>query len=112
MRRSCFLTACAVTLITVHGLVHGWWSGRWSEADDPQVAARRLAALPMNLGEWTGEAMSLDAKHQALGEIRGYVLRRYVHRRNKAVVSMLLVWGRGGPIAAHTPHAEKLQRKK
>ncbi len=103
MRRSLFLTALAVTLVALHGLVHGWWSGRWSDSDDPHGAARRLAALPMTINEWDGEPMAIDAKHQAIGEICGYVSRRYIHRRHKTVLSLLIVWGRGGPIAVHTP---------
>jgi hypothetical protein len=55
------------------------------------------------LGDWDGEALALDPHHQAIGEIRGYLLRRYVHRSRKTVLSVLLVCGKPGPISVHTP---------
>ena len=103
MQRSLFLTALAVAHVLLHGLVHGWWTDRWSVSGEPQASADRLANVPLTVGEWDGDAMELDAKHQAIGEIRGYVLRRYVHRRHKTAVSLLIVCGRPGPISVHTP---------
>lgn len=35
--------------------------------------------------------------------LTGYAMRRYVHRKTGRALSVLLVCGRPGPIAAHTP---------
>jgi exosortase len=93
----------ALALVLLQGLVHGWWTDRWTVSEEPGVSAARLADVPLTVGEWDGEALALDPHHQAIGEIRGYLLRRYVHRSRKTVLSVLLVCGRPGPISVHTP---------
>ena len=103
MRRALVLNLLAVALLILHGIVHGWWSGRWSDGRELDAAADRLANVPLTLGEWNGEPMQLNAKRQAMGEIRGSLLRRYVHRQHRTVLSLLIVCGEAGPIAVHTP---------
>jgi exosortase len=99
--RSSILVALAI--VVLQGLVHGWWIDRWTVSDEPGASAARLADVPLTMGEWDGEALALDPHHQAIGEIRGYLFRRYVHRSRKTVLSVLLVCGRPGPISVHTP---------
>src|SRR5262245_54451671 len=101
--RRCLLTVLAVTLVAANGLIHGLWSDRWSEAEELRDAAERLGRVPLTVGAWQGEDMEMDPKHRAVGEIRGYVLRRYIRRQDKTAVSLLVVCGRPGPIAVHTP---------
>src|SRR5262249_10183186 len=45
----------------------------------------------------------LGEREVAIGELEGYLSRRYVHRRTGVAVSALLVCGRPGPISVHTP---------
>jgi exosortase len=96
-------TLLALAVVVLQGLVHSWWIDRWAVSDEPGVSAARLADVPRTVGEWDGEDLTLDPHHQAIGEIRGYLFRRYVHRSRKTVLSVLLVRGRPGPISVHTP---------
>lgn len=103
MRRSLLLTGLGVLVVALHGLLHGWSSGRWSGPAEIQVSAARLQQLPLRIGDWQGEDLHLDPKRQALAGIQGYVMRRYVHRRLGTALSLLIVCGRHGPISVHTP---------
>ncbi len=102
MSRVCpLLTVFAVVLSS--GALHGVLTNRWGNSGALERATARLADLPMTLGEWDGQAEELDPREVALADVSGYVLRRYVNRRTGAVVSVLFVCGRPGPVAAHVP---------
>jgi hypothetical protein len=47
--------------------------------------------------------MALEAGSLQRGEIAGSVARRYVHRSTEQEMLVMLVCGRPGPIAVHTP---------
>jgi exosortase/archaeosortase family protein len=97
------LAGAALAVVLAHGAVHAVWSGRWSDGAEISAYVARLDRVPMKLGDWEGEALRIDPKRQAIGEIEGYVLRRYVHRRSRGVVSLLVVCGKAGPISVHPP---------
>lgn len=93
----------AVPLVLAFGVAEGLWTDRWHQAPDVALAAGRLAAVPLTVGEWQGEDQVMDARVRAKAEIAGYLLRQYVHRPTGATVSVLLVCGRPGPVSVHTP---------
>jgi hypothetical protein len=93
----------AFFIVTGAGLLHGLWSDRWQASDAPEAAAERLRALPLVIGDWEGSASELDAVHAQRAEIRGSVQRLYVHRATKQEIMVVLLCGRPGPIAAHSP---------
>jgi hypothetical protein len=95
------LTVFAVVLSS--GALHGVWTNRWAPSGALERAAARLTDLPMTLGDWDGQADELDARQAAVAGVSGSVLRRYVNRRTGAVVSVLLVCGRPGPVSVHVP---------
>jgi hypothetical protein len=99
------LAACVVfSTVLVSAAVAGLWTGRWGSSRALQDAVARLDEVPLTLGEaWDGQPEELSDQEVAVAEIDGYVRWRYVNRRTGAVVSMLLVCGRSGPVAAHTP---------
>jgi hypothetical protein len=101
------LVAASVVLsvVLVSAAVAGLWTGRWGNSRALEEAVARLDGVPMSLGDgWDGQPENnMNEREVAVAEIEGYVRRRYVHRRTGAVVSMLLVCGRAGPIAAHAP---------
>ncbi len=103
MARSVLLLTLALAVVVAHGVAHGLLTDRWSASDEPAASAARLADVPLAVGDWDGEDLSLDPRHQAVGEIRGYLLRRYVRRGDRATVSLLVVCGKPGPISVHTP---------
>jgi hypothetical protein len=101
LRRLCLPAALAV--IVVSGLAHGLAVDRWGASADRRLAAARLAAIPSVIGAWTGESLSLPDRQVAASGIDAYVLRRYVHQHRGEQVTVLVVSGKAGPVALHTP---------
>jgi hypothetical protein len=84
------------------GLVHGFWTDRWAQSGEVQAAVGRLSAIPLDLGEWRGEDVERKPGEQAPG-VAGSVTRHYTNRARGLTVVMVLVCGRPGPVATHTP---------
>ena len=93
----------ALPAIVAAGYVHGRWTDRWTPSRAVESAVARLARVPATIGDWEGHDLELTRETAAMAGIDGSVMRRYVNRRTGAAVSILLVCGRPGPIAAHTP---------
>jgi len=94
----------AVALIIGSGIVHALWTDRWSLSNEPRASAERLEQVPHVLGDWQGtDGPPVDAQDMAIGEIAGFLSRNYVNRQTGASVGLLMVCGRPGPIAVHTP---------
>jgi hypothetical protein len=90
--------------VLVSGGAAGFWSGRWGSPSSLREAAARLERVPLTAGEsWDGHTAELSEREVALTELEGYLNRRYVHRDTGAVVTVLLVCGRPGPVSVHTP---------
>lgn len=87
----------------VYGIAEGLWTGRWVQSGSMEEAVAKLETVPMNLGNWKGEAQEVDQEEIEAGQIAGNVHRRYTNSETKVTVTMLLVCGRPGPIAVHTP---------
>ena len=54
LTRWIFAAAAAAALVVV-GLVHGYWTDRWTTSADTAAAAARLQDIPLNVGDWIGE---------------------------------------------------------
>ena len=92
-------------LIVLSGVGHGMLTRRWHDGADVRAAAARLAKVPLTVGEWDGRSQDMDSREQEMGRIEGYLMRQYVNRSTGTAVQVLVVCGRPGPIAAHTPEA-------
>lgn len=86
------------------GIVHGFWTDRWVPPMETVQAAERLQAIPLELGEWDGEALEVKTGEAGAG-VAGCIKRRYVNHKTGVVISLFLVCGRGGPVSIHTPEA-------
>lgn len=93
----------ALTVVVLAGLVHGNWTGRWSQSQALDAAVSRLDGIPAVVGDWEGRSLTLDRRQVEIGEIAGNVLRTYKNRRDGREVTVLVVCGRPGPISVHTP---------
>jgi len=93
----------AFLLLTFSGTVQGLWTCRWGPAANLEAAAACCDRMPMSLGDWEGHATPIDTRQLDVAEAVGHISRQYVHRHTGQPVSVLLVWGRPGPIAVHTP---------
>ena len=90
----------AVALVVLCGVVHGFWTGRWSAPASADVVAR-LDSVGLDLGDWQGEKLDVDSR--LVEGMAGALYRRYVNRATGSAVTVYLVCGRPGPVAVHTP---------
>lgn len=92
----------ALAIVIASGAVHGIWTGRWSTSRELEDRVAALGRIPRTIGDWRGQALSLDRRTTEVGEIAGYLMRRYEDPRGDAL-TVLIVCGRPGPISVHTP---------
>src|SRR5687768_16522198 len=90
-------------LLVGYGVAEGWWTNRWAPPIDWNAPIERLERIPLRLGSWIGENVKLTERELAIGHIKGYWHRRYLQPSNGKIMTVLLVCGRPGPIAAHSP---------
>jgi hypothetical protein len=86
-------------------LLHGRWTDRWSFSGEPEASCSRLPKQDeaMILGDWKGRpAEPLAHEDIVIGEIAGYFSQVFTHP-NGAVIQVLVLCGRPGPIAVHSP---------
>jgi hypothetical protein len=93
----------ALPVVVGFGIAEGLCTNRLVSNETLTEASGRLAGVPLTLGEWEGQPTEFDPRQAAQAEVSGSLSRRYVHRPTGAVVSVLLVWGRSGPISVHPP---------
>jgi hypothetical protein len=102
MLRSLPLVVAAASLLG-SGLLCGLHTNRWGEPAQLQAAAARLDAVASELGDWQGTPADLDARALQAAEVTGHLARHYVHRRTGGEITVILLCGRPGPLAVHTP---------
>ncbi len=93
----------ATLLLVGAGCALGLWTDRWGLSADLEQAPGKLARLPRAVGPWHGTDEVLDQRQARAAEARGYLLRRYAHADSGATLSVLVVCGRPGPVAVHSP---------
>jgi hypothetical protein len=93
--------AVAISTVLFVGLVHGYWTGRWEDAERAAASAAQLQQLPLNLGDWQGQDLQPDAREAS--KLSAYLYRRYFNQRTGAIVTVILASGRPGPVSIHTP---------
>ena len=93
----------AILLVIISGMVKVQWADHATAAKELQSATARIGILPWTIGDWTGEPADLDERGLDRAGIVGHINRCYTNRRTGASVTMLLVFGRPGPIAVHGP---------
>jgi hypothetical protein len=91
----------AVLAVTASAIVHGWWVGRWEQANAASTTTAVLEQIPMRLGDWEGERLELNATEAR--NYSGVVYRRYVNTATGVSVAVVLVAGKSGPVSIHSP---------
>jgi hypothetical protein len=95
--------ASAILIVIGTGIIHGLQIDRWSRPSDLSAEAARLDRVALKIGDWEGRKSPIDAREFAGASVDGFLVRNYKNRRHGAGVSVVLVCGRPGPIAVHTP---------
>ncbi len=101
MLRWLFAVTASIAFLAT-GLVHGYWTDRWTVNEETRAAAERLDTIPLHVGDWDGEEIEVKPGQAAPG-VAGCIQRRYVNRNLGVTVVVALVNGRPGPVATHTP---------
>lgn len=97
--------ALALILLTVGGgVIHGKLSHRWGPPDRLLAAGARLQHIPDSAGTWKVEStQQLPDSARTMLECAGDVSRNYLDSAGGANVSLTLLLGPAGPMAAHSP---------
>jgi hypothetical protein len=93
----------SLTLLLASGVVHGLWTERWNPSTALEEAGARLMRVPLEIGDWQGEDVETDAADYAMAGARFYWARTYTHRHGGGTVFAILMCGRAGKMAVHTP---------
>ena len=68
-----------------------------------QLAVSKLDRVPMVIGEWKGRPETVDSRDRIAAGLNGLVMRHYENSRTGGTTTLVLVCGRPGPVAVHTP---------
>jgi hypothetical protein len=103
MLRTILLCLTATTVVGLTGLAHGLRTGRWQTSRAVESAVAGLSRVPMDVGDWKGEAVEVEAHAFAHVGADGFLVRRYQNRLTGRTLSVMLVGGLPGPISVHSP---------
>jgi Protein of unknown function (DUF3485) len=93
-----FLAAIAMLLasgVLYHSLA--------SDSEQLDIAAAKVARVPKIVGAWHGQDETTDDRAFAQTGAKGYWTRHYVNQQTKDSVLVILMCGRPGKMAVHTP---------
>src|SRR5580765_3646194 len=93
----------AFAVVLVSGLAHGVWTQRWQPARELEEACTRLYAVPLKAGPWQGNNLEGDPDAFRQARAAGYWTRRYSKDAADAPITVILMCGRAGHMAVHTP---------
>src|SRR5262249_32960731 len=93
----------AVALLLVSGVAHGLWSERWAPSAALHEAAARVALVPAEIGGWKATDVETESAAFFRAGALQYLARSYVDERRKTPVPVILMCGRAGRMAVHTP---------
>jgi hypothetical protein len=100
-RKAAIATALAFLLLS--GLVHGLWTDRWGNSEVLQSALARVEDVPMQIGSWKAEVQEVDAEPFRRAGAQAHWVRSYTDAKTGASVVVILMCGRAGRMAVHTP---------
>jgi len=95
------LIALGVVLGT--GFLHGIWTERWRKSEELQAAVAWLDGLPEQVGDWQASAIEMDPRALQQAGAEGHWLRRFTRARTGSTITIILLCGRTGKMAAHRP---------
>ncbi len=97
------LVVLGLGVLVAAGIFEGIRSNRWGVPENLKASASRVEKVPAAFGDWTSAEVPVDRKILERAEAVGSVSRVYKNAKTGSVVSVMLLCGRAGPIASHTP---------
>jgi uncharacterized protein DUF3485 len=95
--------AVALALLMICGVVHGWWADRWQKSAALEDACAKVPLAPMAFGDWQAQEIESEAAAFAQAGAQSYWTRQYTNARTRQTVLAILMCGRAGRMAVHTP---------
>ncbi|MCS7046911.1 MAG: EpsI family protein [Gemmataceae bacterium] len=95
--------ALCVVLIAACGVVHGVRSDRWQRSEALEAALAKVDLVPLNVADWVGQIKDSDAASFEKAGAQAYWTRVYTNPRTQQSVLVILMCGRAGRMAVHTP---------
>jgi hypothetical protein len=93
----------ALALLAASGLAHGLVTSRWQRSEALDAALARVPLVPREVGGWHAYDLESDPEVFAQARADAYWVRRYEDPSRQASVTVILMCGRSGPLAVHTP---------
>jgi hypothetical protein len=100
-RNASVLAAAAILIAS--GLVHGFWADRWTTSSLLQEAALRVERVPLDCGDWKAQPLDVDPAPFLQAGAQQFWTRSYASARKKTALLVILMCGRAGRMAVHTP---------
>ena len=73
------------------------------DSDQLDVAVARIQDVPRVIGDWNSQEDAPDVAAFAQAGAKGYWMRTYSNERSRAQILVILMCGRAGKMAIHTP---------
>lgn len=102
MKRALIVIA-AFGILGAAAVGHGLRTDRWGPSADLLGAAAKLQDLPKEIGDWTSQDSKLSDAELGIAQVAGYLVRQYRHKYTHESVTVMILCGRPGPVAVHTP---------
>jgi len=102
--RLLLLIAAGIGITVGTGFAYGRLTQRWGPGPDLMAAARNVANLPKQIGDW--QLLSEEPMDPAVIQIlscAGHVNRKYLNRQTGQTISIAIIVGPSGPTSVHTP---------
>ena len=89
--------------IVSSALIPGIWADRWTASAAFEQNDGRLSNVPLTVGDWSGQDVEVSVRERDAANAKGLLHRRYVNGRTGGAISLMIVFGRPGPVSVHTP---------
>lgn len=90
-------------LVLLSGGVQGMLTGRWRTSSAWSTAVARVPQVPYQIGPWQGRDLDVDPLPFRQARVDSYWVRRYERTGQAGACVAILMCGRSGPLAVHTP---------
>ena len=90
----------AIVMLLFSGLLYQTQAGNTEQLER---ATAHVAEVPHVIGDWQANDETSDARAFEQAGAKSYWTRRYVHQKTKDSVLVILMCGRAGKMAVHTP---------
>lgn len=104
-RVSLLAVGLALALVLSAGLVHGLWIERWLPSTALEQALTLVPLVPKEFSGWTGKTPETEMDPEVFRQAgaQAYWTRVYTNPDKPGAFSVILMCGRAGRMAVHTP---------